>query len=119
MKKVFGNLWNLPATHRVITTNGMIRNNGTAVMGKGIALQARNRYPGIDLELGKLISKYGNHVFILSHGLVSFPTKHHWREPSDLKLIERSAMELAETFCDNSEVTILLPPPGCGNGGLT
>lgn len=119
MRTTFGNLWNLPATHRVITTNGIIRNNGAAVMGKGIALQARTRYPGIDSELGRLVSRYGNHVFILSHGLVSFPTKHHWKDPLDPRLIRRSASELGETFCNNPEATVLLPPPGCGNGGLT
>lgn len=118
MKTVCGDIWNLPADHRVITTNGIVKSNGAAVMGKGIALQAATRYPGIDFELGDLINKWGNHVFKLSHNLISFPTKNDWRNRSELNLIKRSAEELALMFLQEEEVTVLLPPPGCGSGGL-
>lgn len=118
MKIIYGNLWELPSDFKVITTNGILKSNGAAVMGKGIALQALKKYPGIDFELGKLIKRFGNHVFRLSNNLISFPTKHDWKEKSDLNLIKRSAEELAFMLKHQHDITVLLPPPGCGNGGL-
>ena len=46
MKEVTGNIWDYPADIVCITTNGSTTRNGSAVMGKGIALQAKERYPG-------------------------------------------------------------------------
>lgn len=124
MKTQCGNIWDLPADYRVITTNGMVKYNGAATMGKGIALQAVQRYPktdtyqGINFELGNLINKWGNHVFKLSNNIISFPTKHDWKKKSDLKLIKRSAEELVFMLSQEDDITVLLPPPGCGTGGL-
>lgn len=118
MKITCGNIWDLPADYRAITTNGIVKSNGAAVMGRGIALQAITKYPGIDFELGKLINKWGNHVFKLSNNLISFPTKYDWKMKSDLNLIKRSAEELVLMFLSEEDITILMPPPGCGNGGL-
>jgi hypothetical protein len=91
-------------------------------MGRGIALQARERYPRIDYTLGKLVAACGNHVYVLQEeGIVSFPTKWDWCKQSDIELIKRSALELSYLLrCAlGPEDTVLLPPPGCGNGGLT
>lgn len=118
MKTTCGDIWELSADYRVITTNGIVKSNDAAVMGKGIALQAVKRYPGIDFELGERIKKFGNHVLALSNNLISFPTKHDWKQKSDLHLIKRSAEELAFMFGQQTDITILLPPPGCGSGGL-
>jgi hypothetical protein len=94
-------------------------------MGKGIALQAKLRYPRIETTLGRLIQKYGNRVFYLGYGLISFPTKHDWRDDkSDIDLIKRSAMELVSLFKgdvpikNKSNRRILLTRPGCGSGNL-
>ena len=46
MIEIHGNLWQLPATWRGITTNGFVRKNGTAVMGRGCAREAATRFPG-------------------------------------------------------------------------
>ena len=52
-------------------------------------------------------------------GVISFPTKHHWRAKSDLKLIENSAEKLLN-FAKIGLVWkhIWLPVVGCGLGGL-
>ena len=110
-----------------ITTNGIVKKNGEAVMGAGIAKGAVNTYDGIAKDLGNNLSKYGNHVFYLgsyetdyygTHNVFSFPTKHHWRDASDINLIKRSAQELAD-LCDNMNITTCyLPRPGCSNGHL-
>jgi hypothetical protein len=138
MNEVKGDLWDFKADLRCITTNGFVKKNGRAVMGRGCAREAVVRYPGIDLTLGELLTTYGNHVHELgwteaapggktrhlAFDLLSFPVKHHWMRPADLKLIERSAKELVH-FLDSvdstyeSDHTVVVPRPGCGNGQLS
>lgn len=125
MLEEFGDFWTIQGDVRCITTNGALRVNGNAIMGKGIALQAKLRYPKIEFTLGRLIQKYGNHAFYLGNGLISFPTKHDWRDnKSDIGLIKRSAMELVSLFKgdvpikNKSNRRILLTRPGCGSGNL-
>jgi len=118
MLEEYGNFWTLPGDFRCITTNATLRKNGDAILGKGIALEARRRYPSLEVILGKLIRMYGNHVFKLGYGLISFPTKWHWREDSDIELIKRSAQELVSILKDDPAKRVLLTRPGCGNGNL-
>lgn len=106
-----------------ITTNGIIKQNGCAVMGAGIAKQANSLYQ-LDAELAAHLQKSGNVPYLFNKKgcnncfLISFPTKHDWRDKSDLKLIQRSAQLLSE-LCDRHEITkCYLTPPGCGCGGL-
>ena len=40
MNEVNGNLWDSNADIIVITTNGAVRKDGAAIMGRGVALQA-------------------------------------------------------------------------------
>ena len=116
-----------------VTTNGIVNKNGNAVMGKGIALQAKNLFPNIDIKLGSYLKEHGNRVFNLGvwnlNGKIirvfSYPTKHHWKDPSDVTLICKSAEELALmvesgkfSISGSSINNILLPAVGCGNGGL-
>lgn len=124
MIEVRGNLWEYPADVRCITTNGTIKKNGECVMGRGCAFEARKKIPGIALLLGADIQKNGNHVGWLWGGnlgemLLRFPVKHNWFEKADIELIKRSADELATWCYDKPNIkTVLLPRPGCGNGGL-
>lgn len=119
MLETTGNLWTTSADWRVITTNGDVKTNGACVMGRGCALEARERFPGIDHVLGRMITGLGNHVHILKAGLLSFPVKHHWRDPADVNLIRQSAIELLDLH-NSGQIggRVLLPRPGCGNGGL-
>ena len=64
-----------------------------AVMGRGVALQAKSRFPGIEHALGKLIREYGNHVGVIPRlagwppvAAISFPVKHHWRQAARSRL---------------------------------
>lgn len=105
-----------------ITTNGITDKNGNAVMGKGIALTAKQKFPGIEVAFGRLLNMYGNHVFCLgtdnNGAIFSFPTKHHWRDRSDIELIKQSCHELIKRVNLIKFDYIFLPPVGCGNGGL-
>lgn len=71
---------NPDATAICVTTNAMTRYNGNAIMGKGVALEARNRFPFIERTLGKLLRTKGNHThhigFFDNYHVITFPTKH-------------------------------------------
>lgn len=125
-------LWDVEADAVVITTNGDINKAGRAVMGRGCALEAKNRYPGIDSVLAGALHTFGNHVHLLfvtereyegevvgDVSILSFPVKRHWHEPASLDLIERSAYELAQAALDFDFDTVAMPRPGCGNGRLS
>lgn len=134
MKECQGDLFsvNAPWDWICIPTNGVVNSYGAAVMGKGVALEAKQRCPLIEDRLGYLLKYSGNHVYRLgcyfngpSYELLSFPTKHHWRDPSDLNLIIQSCKELRVlryTFgwdrYSGEFPRIALPKVGCGNGGL-
>jgi len=119
-----GDLWDLArGSVLVITTNGCINRHGACVMGRGIALQAKQRFPGVALKLGGYIRQYGNRCFNLGvwegYRLVSFPVKHQWDQPADLELIERSARQLVEMADKFGWECLYMPRPGCGNGRLS
>jgi hypothetical protein len=103
----------------VITTNGIVRKDGACVMGRGVARDAALRYPTLPFDLGHLLTKHGNHVFHLKrYKIITFPVKHHWREPADLDLIRQSAVELLTDSVTLAPPEIYLVRPGCGNGQL-
>ncbi len=121
MKETTGNLWELDADLRVISTNPIVRADGAAVMGRGCALQAKRRITGLEYHFGKLLKEHGNRVMRLTNpkkgaALASFPVKWHWKEKASAALIGRSARQLADRF---GYERIILPRPGCGNGQLS
>lgn len=127
-----GNLFLQPVSVRdacCVTTNGVLRRDGKAVMGAGIAKYCRDTFTGVDEKLGQLIKEGGNHAYYLGQyalrvntpgfHLFSFPTKDDWRENSKPELIRRSCKEIMklanEHFIDGY---IYMPCPGCNNGQL-
>lgn len=107
----------------VITTNGTITGRGLGVMGRGCALEATQRWPRLQRRLGFYLKTYGNNVGILMPPppmtLVVFPVKHAWMEKADLVLIDRSVKQLVDLTTRLRWDHVVLPRPGCGNGGLT
>ena len=122
MREITGDLWTIKADARVIPTNGSVRRDGAAVMGRGVALQAKRRHPKLEEAIGAFISAYGNRVYFLffrDENLVTFPVKHRWQEKAKLKLIENSCQQLVRlTKPRRWWKRIALPRVGCGNGGL-
>jgi len=120
--EVVGDMWDYPLdiVQFCITTNGYVKTNKRAVMGKGCAKQARDRFPDIDLALGKKIKLNGNifQPIYISPFILSFPVKHHWRDKADLDLIACSTLDLKKWAINRPQATIILPRPGCGNGQL-
>ncbi len=118
MIEITGNIWTFHRTGWVaITTNGAVKRDGSAVMGRGVALQARRRFPRLPYELGARIRRHGNQVFAFPrYRLYTLPVKHDWRERADLDLIVASCRQLAALV--PSGRTVYLVRPGCGAGGL-
>lgn len=131
MKEVIGNLWDQSSKNPywiVIPCNGFWKKDGTAIMGAGVAKEAADLFPGLSAYFGGLLQKYGNIVLPLGswgqeeETLISFPTKQHWREPSNLRLIEQSCRQLYELWQETDNpyiITVFLPRVGCGSGGLS
>jgi len=83
----------------VITTNGIVRKDGACLMGRGVALQAAQRFPDLPFVLGAAIEVDGNHVHAFRDFRVfSFPVKRPWTEPADPNLIQQSARQLWYAF---------------------
>lgn len=125
MRERVGDIWRTIglADAICITTNGIVKMDGTLVMGKGIAKEAADMFPGIDMNLGDKVRRFGNKPTIaaIRNGtrIVSFPTKNHWKDPSDITLITRSAEIIKELANGLKWQYIAVPKPGCGCGLLT
>jgi hypothetical protein len=123
MREVQANIWKTNDADAIaITTNGISNRAGAAIMGAGIAKQAADRYPELPYILGNLLAARGNRVHDLGvfdgiH-LVSYPTKHHWRDHSDPTLVYDSAVQLSKLADTHGWQKVGLPRPGCGFGGL-
>lgn len=118
IKYLEGDLFKSPAQVIVNTVNTV------GVMGKGIALEYKNRYPQMferyreycdkkKLQVGKLMLWYAP-----DHWILLFPTKEHWRNPSKLKYIEQGLDKFVRTYAEKQIVSIAFPRLGCGNGEL-
>ena len=122
------NIFDLPQDNEAVcvTTNGIVKKDGCAVMGAGIAKQADQLF-NLSPKLGEYLTKYGNRAFRLGRWkrtdgniftIFSFPTKHDWRNDSDVTLICKSAEQLM-AMCDKWNIQkCYLTPPGCGCGKL-
>jgi len=105
--------------------------NCVGVMGKGVALEFKNRWPANFRAYKKLCDAKAlapGQMFIFdtkdlfaSEGprfLVNFPTKAHWRSKSKLSYVADGLDALAEKIKYHNIKSIAIPPLGCGNGGL-
>lgn len=127
VREAFGDIWAMDGDLLCVTTNLKVNSDGEAVMGGGIAREARELYPTIGKELGRAI-RDGRRTVVFSgildqwgmgRDLCAFPTKDHYKNPSTLELIEESAQALASLIEVRGYKNVLLPRPGCGLGGLT
>lgn len=120
MKVIIGNIFDSKCTTIVNTINCI------GVMGKGIALEFKKRYPNMYYDY---VEKCHNgqvktgtpYIFDNCDGtkILNFPTKDHWRSPSRLSYITEGLDWFVENFDRYGITSIAFPPLGCGNGGLT
>lgn len=100
--------------------------NCQGVMGKGIALEMKKRYPKsyraykAACEWGHL--RPGVLLYVAGQGgersVVHFPTKDHWRQPSQLEWIQAGLEDLRRHYAVWGLKSITMPQLGCGLGGL-
>ena len=121
MRELRGDIWNRYDDGQwiVLTTNGTVRNDGAAVMGRGIALQAAQRMPDLPFRLGDRIHVQGNRTHAFTQlRLFTLPVKIRWQDPASPTLIRQSVVELVK-LVDLAHLTdVYMVRPGCGNGGL-
>lgn len=113
-----GDIFDSPAQVIVNTVNTV------GVMGKGLALSFKNRYPDM-FERYKKVCEEGNFrignlmlFYYPDHWLMLFPTKENWRNPSKLEYIEKGLQKFVDTYSDKRINSIAFPKLGCGNGDL-
>lgn len=114
-----GNIFESNATTIVNTVNCV------GVMGKGIALEFKNRYPQmfneyVEMCARKEIKPGVPYLYqdLLGNSILNFPTKDHWKSPSQLAYIINGLDWFVENYADLGIDSIAFPPLGCGNGGL-
>ncbi len=102
--------------------------NCMGIMGRGIALQFKNKYPdnfkayASACKLNEI--KPGQMFVFETEGgrnpryIINFPTKRHWRTKSRLEDIESGLHALAQLIEEKNIKSIAIPPLGCGLGGL-
>ncbi|HEX5495346.1 MAG TPA: macro domain-containing protein [Mycobacteriales bacterium] len=98
--------------------------NCVGIMGKGIALAFKHRYPDMfkdyvrrcdrgEVRLGEpYLFRADDHL------IVNFPTKRHWRAVSRLEDIVTGLHYLENHYRQWGITSIAVPPLGCGNGQL-
>lgn len=113
-----GNIFNSKCQTIVNTVNSV------GVMGKGLALEFRLRYPHMYelyreyckkemIEPGKLFLYKRSKPWILN-----FPTKLHWKDPSKLEYIEKGLNKFTISYKDKGINSIAFPQLGTLNGKL-
>jgi O-acetyl-ADP-ribose deacetylase (regulator of RNase III) len=122
MSEESGSLLNAAVDAQVNTVNTV------GVMGKGLALQFKQAYPG-NFRAYQAACRNGNvllgRMFVYETGLpgqpryvINFPTKGHWRANSKIDDIKAGLADLRRVIVERGIRSIAVPPLGCGNGGL-
>ena len=101
--------------------------NCVGVMGKGLALQFKIKYPGNfkryqracelnKMQPGKMLvtENYDTKRTLI----INFPTKRHWRDSSKIEDIQTGLIDLTKIIKSLNIKSIAIPPIGCGLGGL-
>lgn len=98
--------------------------NCVGVMGKGLALEMKKRFPACFppyakacanrlIAPGKLLLWKGK-----EHWILQFPTKTDWMGPSDVQYIEAGLKKFVQTYKSKGITSVAFPMLGCGLGGL-
>jgi O-acetyl-ADP-ribose deacetylase (regulator of RNase III) len=102
--------------------------NCVGIMGKGIALQFKNKWPdnfrayeaackGKEVRPGRMFV-FDSGGLVKPNYIINFPTKDHWRGKSRIEYIREGLKDLVARIKDLGIRSIAVPPLGCGSGGL-
>jgi O-acetyl-ADP-ribose deacetylase (regulator of RNase III) len=122
IEQSYGNILDADAEALVNTVNCV------GIMGKGIALQFKQRYPNNFVQYQRACRQEEvrtGQMFIVPTELlvnpqyiINFPTKDHWKSRSRLEDIKTGLSALISEIKRLGIRSIAIPPLGCGNGGL-
>ncbi|MDR3183775.1 MAG: macro domain-containing protein [Planctomycetaceae bacterium] len=117
-----GNLLDADAEALVNTVNTV------GVMGKGIALQFKQRFPLMAKEYEAVCRRHGlqtgkvhlwKNAFFPPRYIINFPTKEHWKRKSKIAFITTGLQDMVSVIQTYHIQSIAVPPLGCGLGGLS
>jgi len=102
--------------------------NTVGVMGKGVALMFKEAFPENfkaykrackekQVRLGEMFVTQREDL-LGPKWIINFPTKGHWKYPSQMKWIEDGLADLARVIEKKKIRSIAIPPLGSGSGGL-
>ena len=102
--------------------------NCVGVMGKGLALQFKQRFPenfklyadfckADRVRIGVMFVTEASNL-TESRWIINFPTKLHWRDPSKLEWIESGLKDLRRFLIENKVQSVAIPALGAGLGGI-
>lgn len=101
--------------------------NAVGVMGAGLALAFKRRYPEVDYQYRRLCREHagviGDQLHVVQtrcrkHQVLLFPTKYHWRNRSTLTQLEANLQRLVLQYETLGITSLAIPALGCGLGGL-
>ncbi|AFH47874.1 Putative phosphatase [Ignavibacterium album JCM 16511] len=101
--------------------------NLVGVMGKGVALAVKEAFPENyklykkaceekRIDIGKIFVTETGRLF--PRYIINFPTKKHWRNPSEYSWIEAGLVSLKEWLKTSGIKSLAIPPLGSGSGKL-
>ena len=98
--------------------------NAVGVSGAGLAKEFKKRLPNMHTAYARAcedgVCKVGiPWLWKGERWVLCFPTKHHWREPSELDFIERGLIRFAFVYRHWELRSVAFPALGCGHGGLS
>lgn len=125
----------------LITTNAAVNGKDRLVMGRGIAQQVRDRFPGLDQQLAQLVMSQAQSFTPFAYmsrsyrlfsppyylivppnwpecNLGIFQVKEKFSDPASLSLIAGSANLLRQWCAAHPQARVHLNFPGIGNGKL-
>ncbi len=119
MKIIEGNLFSSQCQTLVNTINCV------GIMGAGIALEFKFRYPEMfekyvelcdqqSIDIGKLwLYKSATNKWVLN-----FPTKKHWKLPSKIDYLKKGLTKFIHTYQNKGITSIAFPVLGASQGGI-
>ena len=98
--------------------------NCVGVMGKGLALEYKRRYPALFLSYKSTCARkliIPGRVYVSRQQdkkVLLFPTKDHWKDPSKYEYIDSGLTYFAKNYKALKIRSCAFPRIGCGLGGL-
>ncbi len=116
---LIGNMFNSKCQTWVNTVNCV------GVMGKGVALEFKKRFPDMFQDYQERCRRKEVHLGrpylfkrLLPPWILNFPTKSHWRAVTNLEDIVRGLEYLKTHYREWGIESLAVPPLGCGQGQL-